>query len=87
MKSTNNHNNITYCPNCGTPRIGKLYSLKTVSEMTDTTIGSWRRRIQDREITYVKIGKFVRISAEARHEYLNAIPSLEEEANSILIRN
>ena len=78
---------INYCTHCGAPRIGKLYSLRTIAEMTDTTIGSWRRRILDREIPYVKIGKSVRISAEAVQEYINVIPSLEEEAQNIIIDN
>jgi len=86
MKDTNN-TEVTYCPHCGTPKIGKLYSLKTVAAMTDTTVGSWRRRILDREIPYIKIGKSVRISAEALQDYMNAIPSLEDEATSILVGN
>ena len=76
---------LQYCPHCGIPKIGKLYSLKTVAELTDTTVGSWRRRVHDREIPFVKIGKSVRIAAEALHEYMNTIPSLTEEAESILI--
>lgn len=76
---------IHYCPQCGIPKIGRLYSLKTVAELTDTHAGSWRRRIQDREISYVKIGKSVRISAEALSDYMKRVPSLTEEAESILI--
>jgi excisionase family DNA binding protein len=78
---------ITYCVHCGTPRISKLYSLNTIAEMTDTTVASWRRRVLDREIPYVKIGKSVRISADALHLYMETIPSLIDEAQSILIDN
>jgi len=82
-----NKTEITYCTHCGVPRIGRLYSLKTIAEMTDTTVGSWRRRVLDREIPYVKIGKSVRISADALYEYMETIPSLIDEAQNILIDN
>jgi len=76
---------IHYCSHCGAPKIGKMYSLKSIAELTDTTVASWRRRIQDREIPHIKIGKSVRISADALFEYLKRIPSLTEEAESILL--
>lgn len=82
-----NKRELRYCPQCGTPRIGKLYSLNTIADLTDTTIASWRRRVLDREIPFVKIGKSVRISAEALHEYMETIPSLLDEAENILIDN
>jgi excisionase family DNA binding protein len=78
---------ITYCSHCGAPRIGKLYSLRTVAGITDTTIASWRRRVLDREIPYMKVGKSVRISATALYEYMETIPSLTNEAQNILIDN
>ncbi len=78
---------VRYCSVCGSPRIGKLYSLQTAAKLTDTTVSSWRRRILDSEIPYVKIGKSVRISADALHEYMEIIPSLIDEAQSILIDN
>ena len=55
--------------------------------MTETTVASWRRRVLDREIPYVKIGKSVRISADALYEYMETIPSLIDEAQNILIDN
>ncbi len=78
---------VRYCSTCGAPRIGKLYSLNTIAEMTETTVASWRRRVLDREIPYVKIGKSVRISADALYEYMETIPSLIDEAQNILIDN
>ena len=87
MGVPSNKPEVIYCTHCGTPRIGKLYSLRTIAELTDTTVGSWRRRILDREIPYVKIGKSVRISAEAIQEYIDVIPSLSDEAENILINN
>jgi excisionase family DNA binding protein len=78
---------VHYCSHCGAPKIGKLYSLKTIAEMTDTTVASWRRRVLDREISYVKVGKSVRISADALCEYMESIPSLTDEAQNILINN
>ena len=67
--------------------MGRLYSLNTIAELTDTTVASWRRRVLDREIPYVKIGKSVRISADALYEYMETIPSLIDEAQNILIDN
>ena len=87
MGVTSNRSEVTYCTHCGAPRIGKLYSLRTIAEMTDTTVGSWRRRVLEREIPYIKIGKSVRISAEAIREYIDIIPSLKDEAEDILIDN
>ena len=77
---------VRYCPTCGSPRIGKLYSIQSVAELTDTSESSWRRRIDKREIRYVKVGKSVRIPAEAINDYLIEIPSLDEETLHILTK-
>lgn len=87
MGPQRNKSEVTYCAHCGGPRIGKLYSLSAIAELTDTTVASWRRRVLDRELPYIKIGKSVRISAEALYEYIQTIPSLTDEAQSILIDN
>jgi excisionase family DNA binding protein len=76
---------VRYCPACGSPRIGKLYSLQSVAELTDTSISSWRRRVEKREIRYVKVGKSVRIPADAISEYIIEVPSLDEETLNILL--
>ena len=78
---------VHYCSHCGAPKIGKLYSLNTIADLTDTTIASWRRRVQDREIPFIKVGKSVRISADALYEYMKRIPSLTDEAENILLNN
>ncbi len=87
MGNKNIESKLTYCVRCGSPNMGRLYSLNTIAELTDTTVASWRRRVLDREIPYVKIGKSVRISADALYEYMETIPSLIDEAQNILIDN
>jgi len=77
---------VRYCPTCGSPRIGKLYSLQSVAELTDTSLSSWRRRVEKREIRYVKVGKSVRIPAEAISEYIVEVSSLDEETLNILVK-
>ena len=76
---------VRYCSVCGSPRIGKLYSLQSAAELTDTSVSSWRRRVDKREIRYVKVGKSVRLSAEAISEYLVEVQSLDEETLNILM--
>jgi excisionase family DNA binding protein len=78
-------NPVRYCSSCGSPRIGKLFSLQSVAELTDTSVSSWRRRVEKREIKYVKVGKSVRIPADAISEYIIELPSLDEETLNILM--
>lgn len=76
---------IRYCSHCGASKIGKLYSLEEVANLTSTSIRTWQKRIANREITYTKVGKSVRIPADVLFEFIEVIPAVIDIVNTELI--
>lgn len=64
-----------FCPCCGSAT-ERYFSLEEIAQQTSTSVESWRTRIKNREINYIKIGKSVRISHTALDDFIVRIPAL-----------
>ncbi len=64
-----------FCPSCGSST-ERYFSLEEIARQTSTSVESWRTRIKNREINYIKIGKSVRISHTTLDEFIVRIPAI-----------
>lgn len=64
-----------FCPFCGSST-DRYFSLEEIAQQTSTSVESWRTRVKNREINYIKIGKSVRISHTTLGEFIVRMPAL-----------
>jgi len=64
-----------FCPHCGSTT-ERYFTLEEIAQQTSTSVESWRTRVKNREINYIKIGKSVRISHSALNDFIVQIPAI-----------
>ena len=75
-----------FCPYCGN-HLQKYFSVETCAKLCDMSAEFFRKKIRQREIGFVKIGKSVRIPSTELKKIIEEYPRLEDEVHSILVEN
>ncbi len=67
-----------FCPCCG--GITERYlSIKEVAQITSTSEDTWRKRIRERSIEFVKVGGSVRIAYSTINEIITVMPAINTQ--------
>ena len=80
-----NPSQIKFCPNCGSS-LDTFLSVESASKLLDCSQEFVRSRILNRTISFVKVGRMVRIPISEIQKLIEEFPSFDEQQKKQLRR-